>query len=226
MLDLVALVEALAHDRPVFHSEADFQHSLAWSIHSAHPGARLRLERPYQLDGQRINLDLMVEDGPDRTAIELKYMTCSLDVEVRGERFQLQQHGAQPLRRYDCWKDLVRLEGLVRTGQATAGIFVALTNDPCYWRQDAGTGKSIDATLRMNQGRAVAPQVLTWAAHTTPKTIRGREAPLPIAGDYTLTWRPYARVAGKTGELRYLLMTVDPSRVALPPLASRSVEGA
>ena len=35
---------ALARVRPLFHSEADFQHAFAWQLHSAHPDARIRLE--------------------------------------------------------------------------------------------------------------------------------------------------------------------------------------
>jgi len=31
---------ALALVRPLFHSEADFQHAFAWQLHSAHPDAR------------------------------------------------------------------------------------------------------------------------------------------------------------------------------------------
>jgi hypothetical protein len=32
--DLPHLMDALAAQRPIFHSEADFQHALAWEIHT------------------------------------------------------------------------------------------------------------------------------------------------------------------------------------------------
>jgi hypothetical protein len=44
MLDFPDLLARLARNRPVFHSEADFQHALAWEIHSLHPTAKIRLE--------------------------------------------------------------------------------------------------------------------------------------------------------------------------------------
>ena len=37
MLDISGLVASLADTRKVFHSEADFQHALAWHIHHAMP---------------------------------------------------------------------------------------------------------------------------------------------------------------------------------------------
>ena len=37
MLDIKGLLTALAESRKVFHSEADFQHALAWHIHQTMP---------------------------------------------------------------------------------------------------------------------------------------------------------------------------------------------
>jgi hypothetical protein len=58
--------------RPVFYSEADFQHALAWDIHLAEPGARLRLEAPL-LAGGKERLDVYAQTESGRYAIELKY---------------------------------------------------------------------------------------------------------------------------------------------------------
>ena len=38
MLDIHQIMADLAKRRPVFHSEADFQHALAWLIHETRPG--------------------------------------------------------------------------------------------------------------------------------------------------------------------------------------------
>jgi hypothetical protein len=56
---------AIAHSRPLFHSEADFQHGFAWQLHTTYPDARIRLEtRPRPgvrldvlalVDGQRVS---------------------------------------------------------------------------------------------------------------------------------------------------------------------------
>jgi hypothetical protein len=58
VLELVnGAMNRLALRRPVFHSEADFQHGLAWQIQLDHPDARVRLEtRP--LEGRPAVLNL------------------------------------------------------------------------------------------------------------------------------------------------------------------------
>ena len=44
MLDIHGLMSKLRKRRPIFHSEADFQHALAWEIHLANPSHQVRLE--------------------------------------------------------------------------------------------------------------------------------------------------------------------------------------
>jgi hypothetical protein len=60
MLDVHAILKDLAQRRPIFHSEADFQHSLAWLIHEKLADAAIRLELPFELNKQSCHLDLLV----------------------------------------------------------------------------------------------------------------------------------------------------------------------
>jgi hypothetical protein len=39
--DIHKLLGQLATTRPIFHSEADFQHQLAWDIHTSHPDSEI-----------------------------------------------------------------------------------------------------------------------------------------------------------------------------------------
>ncbi|MFJ8834389.1 hypothetical protein, partial [Micromonospora aurantiaca] len=77
---LAAVMAELATVRPVFHSEADFQHAFAWTLHRLAPSVGVRLEVPQDgpqvLGRGRRHLDLLClgADG-HRTAIELKYFT-------------------------------------------------------------------------------------------------------------------------------------------------------
>ena len=73
MAPVEAALSALARRRGVFHSEADFQHALAWQLQLDHPAARVRLEtRP--LPGKALALDLLFEQDGLKTAVELKYL--------------------------------------------------------------------------------------------------------------------------------------------------------
>ena len=109
----------LAEQRPIFHSEADFQHALAWAIHEARPDATVRLEIPRDIDGRRAHVDIWVVDG-EGLAIELKYLTTALDTVVAGERFQLRNQAAQDLGRYDILKDLARASPPAGTSRSSA----------------------------------------------------------------------------------------------------------
>jgi hypothetical protein len=214
-MDFRELLAKLADQRPVFHSEADFQHALAWLIHEVRPTATVRLEIPRDIDGRRVHVDLWVIDG-ERLAIELKYLTTSVDAVVAGERFLLRSQAAQDLGRYDILKDLVRVERLVAAGTADRGIVIALTSDSTYWR-GPGRGTSPNyAALRLMDGRTLSGS-LAWGPGTGAGTMRGRETPIDLKGEYVCEWTDYSVVASATSlaSFRYLLLEARPLEVGL-----------
>lgn len=44
MINMNKVLSTLSVKRPIFHSEADFQHSLAWEIREHYPESEIRLE--------------------------------------------------------------------------------------------------------------------------------------------------------------------------------------
>ncbi|MCH7651794.1 MAG: hypothetical protein IIA63_11640, partial [Nitrospinae bacterium] len=56
------------------------EHALAWKIHETHPAAEIRPEYKPSPD-EPIWIDIWVSDG-ERSAIEPKYLTRRLEVEV------------------------------------------------------------------------------------------------------------------------------------------------
>ena len=206
-LDLPAAVSALAGERPVFHSEADFQHALAWVIRERHPGVRVRLERPVVLDGQLGHVDIWLSDVDGEKPVELKYWTREVHLAVGNEEYRLRQQGAQPLSRYDLWKDTARIERLIHQERAAAGYVVALTNERGYWNE--GRPRTIDATFRMHEGCEVRGSV-ALSRRASAGTRKGREAAIELQGSYLTRWRDYSKpepgLAG--GEFRYLMLDV------------------
>ena len=201
--DLHGVMAAVANTRPVFHSEADFQHAFAWQIHKAFPDADVRLEtRP--LPGVR--LDVLVRRGGTRIAIELKYLLRKLAATWNAEQFELPMQSAHDVRRYDFIKDIARLEALVPR-LANVGFAVALTNDAGYW-QPGVRGDVVDAAFRLHEGRQLAGS-MAWDARAGAGTMRNREAALAIRGVYIANWRDFSEVAGDgAGRFRYLAVEV------------------
>ena len=45
MIKMTDILNQLSNDRPIFHSEADFKHALAWKIHETYSNLNIRLEK-------------------------------------------------------------------------------------------------------------------------------------------------------------------------------------
>ena len=207
MVDVAGALAGLASKRPLFHSEADFQHALAWEFHERWPDCSLRLEfRPPRIP-ERIIIDLWVTRGERVFAIELKHKTRRLSLTVDGEPYNLLDQSAQDLGRYDFLKDVRRLEGIVSANRNAVGCAVFLTNDSAYWNQprDAAT---VDAQFRIHEGRTVSGE-MSWGSHASEGTTRGRSQPIIIEGQYSLRWSDYSLPStGPYGKFRYLLVTM------------------
>jgi hypothetical protein len=195
---------SLAEHRPVFHSEADFQHAFAWELQRRHTEARIRLEtRPRP----GVRLDVLATIDGSRVAVELKYLLRDLTTTIEGELFALPNQSAQDVRRYDFIKDVARLEVLRRDDYADIGFSIALTNDPSYWQGGNREGV-VDAAFRLGEGRTLMG-TLAWAAHAGVGTMRGRETPIELVNAYELVWRDYSAVdAPRNGHFRYLVVLV------------------
>ena len=72
MIDFDHILQELAKKRPVFHSEADFQHALAWEIYSSDNDYSIRLEYPFQHDQGIFYVDILLFNKFEKIVLELK----------------------------------------------------------------------------------------------------------------------------------------------------------
>jgi hypothetical protein len=211
-LNLGAVLEALARTRPVFHSEADFQHHLAWTVRELDPLIDVRLEtRPLPGVRQQLDVRLHYRESDERVALELKYPTRSISVVVGGEAFALHDHAAQDIARYDICKDVSRVENFVATGTVDRGFVLVITNDQGFWNESSRT--TVDAAFRLHEGRQLAGS-LAWAG-AAAGTMTGRSSVIELLGTYRLAWRDFSHVLpGPGGRFRVLQIAVGPAAVA------------
>ncbi len=199
----------LAMVRPVFHSEADFQHEFAWMIRELRPAAKIRLELPVPglPDGR---LDIRAQTNEQALAVELKYCTGGrLRLEDRCEKFVLRDHSAHDTRRYDFLKDVRRLESVVSASGASSGVAILLSNEPIYWGQPRRPDTQ-DAEFRIHEGRVVEGD-LGWTGKPAEGTNRRRKERIRILGRYTCKWSDYSKIGdGRFGQFRYLSIEVKP----------------
>jgi hypothetical protein len=196
-------MERLAQARPLFHSEADFQHTFAWELHRSAPDWDVRLEIPVRTTIGAMHLDLLARSRSTQSAIELKYKTRALTTSRDGEEFALTDQAAQDLGRYDFFKDLSRVEAFAQADSGRTGYAIFLTNDSAYWKAPSTAGHGY-AGFAMNEGRDVSG-TLSWGDRASEGTRRAREDSIVINGRYLLRWMPYSSVAVKAyGTFRYL----------------------
>lgn len=204
MLELHFILASLASRRPVFHSEADFQHALAWELHQHDRAANVRLEKRVSA---RVHLDLLVQSLSGELAIELKYKTRAIKLVHGDEQYELLDQSAQDIGRHDFIKDIRRLEDYVEGHAGAVGYAVLLTNDRTYW-SESKRPNSVDAAFRLQEGRVVQGAV-TWGSNASAGTKLKREVPITLRGEYPISWRDYSSHGeGHDKQFRYVAVRV------------------
>lgn len=197
------LLKLLSNKRPVFHSEADFQHALAWEVHLSRQSASIRLEKQVATSSRPVHLDMLVNDSQCHVAVELKYKTKSANLTWNGENFYLRNHSAQNLGCYYFLKDIVRIENYTQTYSRSEGYAVFLTNDSTYWTK-SNRNNTVSAAFRIYEGRVIKGK-LEW---DTRASIASSNLPsaINIRGSYTLKWHDFSTV--QQDKFRYLVVHV------------------
>lgn len=205
VLEIRSFMVELAGKRPVFHSEADFQHAFAWQLHQQYPESKIRLEYPFQVD-RWIYVDIWAGIDEMRYAIELKYRTSQLQFSHQDETYNLKTHSAQDLGRYDFLKDVQRLENITRSSSDTIGLALILTNDRGYW--NPGRADTVDTDFRLHEARVISGS-LRWQDHAATGTTKDRSESLSFRNQYYIQWQSYSRVADTSrGDFRYCVLEV------------------
>lgn len=207
MVDVHAVLAKLATKRPVFHSEADFQHALAWEIHEQNQGADVRLEKRILTGNSRVHLDLLFQSEINEVAIELKYKTRAIKLQIADENFDLLNQSAQDIGRHDFIKDICRLERYVNEKPRAVGYAILLTNDHLYWNNPRKENP-VDLAFRLDQGRVLEGRV-AWNDEASAGTKLKREEPIDLTGKYTISWCDYFNHGeGKYTQFRYTVVKI------------------
>lgn len=198
------LLASLAKRRSVFHSEADFQHALAWELALGFPKASIRLEIQVSDTGQRNHLDLLLKDQSRHIAFELKYKTSKTTISIDDEIFSLRNHGANDVGRYDFLKDIHRIERYVQTHPGSEGFVIFLTNDKKYWKQSR-MQDTVDAAFKIDEGRIITGE-LSWGIGASEGTMKNRKNSIIIKGSYDLKWHDFVHIENQ--QFRYVVVHV------------------
>lgn len=198
-------MDALAPKRPIFHSEADFQHAPAWEIQLRHPEASIRLEKRVATH-PNIELDLLVELDGSQLGVELKYPRRGMSAEVGNELFILST-GADDHSRYFAVEDVARLERLVAQKTIDGGALVFLTNVANVWAPPASGRAVLYDAFRLHDGHTLAG-TLNWGDWGAPGgRPSGASGIIALKASYPILWRDYSIIGDI--QFRYLIVVVN-----------------
>jgi hypothetical protein len=197
----------LAKKRPIFHSEADFQHAFAWELHRRLPDSDVSLERPYRAKAATLHLDMLVQSEGQSLAIELKYKTRKFEHSTSDQSYHLSNQSAQDIGRYDFIKDIWRLEEITRSIPQCVGWAIMLTNDSTYWG-NSKRADTVDAFFRLSEGLTIHG-TRDWGERASAGTKKNRETPLVLTNSYQLRWADYSTPSTRpNGTFRFLAVEV------------------
>ena len=162
---------------------------------------------------QNLYIDIVVEKDGEFLPIELKYKTVPLNKDiscfgetVNGENL-LKNHGARDLGAYDFWRDVSRIECLIkRFNNVKSGIALFVTNDQGYWTlPKMGTNPNY-ANFSMKD--AVHNQKKTWQGNTAMSAARPS---FVLDNEHKLEWQPQIKKEYKwpVKEFRYCLLKIN-----------------
>ncbi|MBA4291522.1 hypothetical protein C0431_00980 [bacterium] len=206
-MDVINILNSLAKSRPIFYSEADFQHAFAWAAKSLYM-CEPRLEVRMIHTSSRASLDLLLNLPGEKIGFEFKYKTSPISAAIYGEVFSLLNQGALDIFRYDCIKDISRLENAIGSGQISRGYFILLTNEPAVWSRPIREGHA-DDEFKLHENEILGG-VRTWGPAAGPGTRKNREDTLTLTGEYQCHWSPFSLIQGeKFGTFNCLVIEVS-----------------
>lgn len=204
-VNISTIIQNLKKRRKIFHSEADFQHELAWEIHKTYPKYSIRLEKAFKLD-EKLYVDIFFANS-SKTAIELKYKTQALNYSYNNiENYNLTTHSAINLGRYDFLKDVERLENLKSNKLINKGFAIFLTNARSYWSKTSKSSKlSKDFYLTNNDN--LNKSEYRWLPNVKKTSIGvNRMQPIKLSNTYKLNWSTYSVI--DNNEFKILVLEV------------------
>ncbi len=221
ILDIEKCVKSLSKKRPIFHSEKDFQFALAWEIQKEYSKANIRLEYPVD----KMDIDIVVfcgENNKTMIPIELKWLRTDFKCCINGEKFQLSLSGAEAEVRYDCLKDIKRIESISETrDNFVEGYTIWLSNiethfngDHKYMLFDISQGKI--HTGKIDWDRDDKKNIKNTTKDTLKNVEKSRKEPIKLNGEYEFKWIHYSIIAEseiedkkyhKQNEFRYCITT-------------------
>lgn len=217
--NIIEVIKELKKNNRIFCSEADFQHTLAWTIKQKYENKikKIYLEFPFIIKEEQKkqeehnHLDILIVFKDNKMIpIELKYKTTypNANKKKKGElyensdeniKFIVRNQGAKNYGCYNYIKDISRIESFKKDNMFKddfeEGYAIFLTNDKNYW-EEVENYKQEEPTydysmFSIHHKRENVHGKLDWKKHKKDNKGKTLYPLIDIEGSYDFCWNPY-----------------------------------
>ena len=203
------IIDNLRKKYPVFVSEKHLQ--VAFSIevekykYKSYPEYSFDNELLKKNSQNKKYIDLVIGKGKKKFAFEFKYPVCGFEGDINGMHIKLRHQSAWPGRRYDCLKDIERLETLKEKGKINSGYFILITNYKGFW-ESGKTGNNIkDKAFRFEKG--IKKGTKRWS-NDTGGMKKGREKNITIKNNYKVEFETFSNNDKGSGNIEFKVLVL------------------
>ena len=207
------IINGLKKKYPVFVSERHLQVAFSIEVSNVISGCKLypeysfdRNRRKTENNKRRKNeyIDLVIETNKKKFAFEFKYPVCYFEGDVNNRHIKLRHQSAWFGRRYDCLKDIERLENLKKDKEVDGGYFILITNYKGFWDKSEGK-KTKDREFRFANG--IKQGEKKWS-EDTGGTKKGREKGISIKYSYSVSFESFSDIKSANGNTKFKVLIV------------------
>ncbi len=199
------ILKELAKERPLFHSEADFQHAFAMKFMQISNPKQIRLERRFITENKKqFELDMFVQTKNSKIGIELKYPQHKYETTFNEETFILKSHNNPGGNRYSFLYDIYRLEQLKESKIINEGYAILLTNVSKFHLDVKEKGRL--EKLHLSKGRTIkAGETIEFNKTSKSPITPIKFPPFTFSKTYSeFTWEVY----DESNKFKYLIVEV------------------
>ncbi len=157
-----------------------------------------------------IHFDLLIKTSNNqKVLVEFKYITHTYENCVEEMLLSVKSHEALDIRRYDCWKDIERIESFVISNQSDIdyGYFILITNVPGLWNSSLRKN-TLDAQFHIVEGEHKAG-TRSWREGASKGTTHGRESSINTKNNYNFRYDDFYDFRNKHGLFRSLVVDIS-----------------
>lgn len=133
--------------------------------------------------------------------------SCDFEADINKRHIKLRHQSAWPARRYDCLKDIERLEILKKEKdkdkRIDEGYFVLITNYKGFWERKNKEKEVMDEEFRFE--REIKKGVKKWSEKTGGMK-KGREKPITISHDYDVVFELFNKIESGNGNVEFKVL--------------------